>query len=133
VVCIRMFLAIFHPPNRSKIREFTCGCSNPSIFREFKACKFLFSSQFLRNISIRIIFTIKRWYFKLEFMKNIIIVAYLTSSMAHPYHSDYAVSDIERRGHQDLNQQNTHPNCHRPVHQSCFCCYALDAGHVLMS
>jgi hypothetical protein len=30
------------------------------------------------------IFAIKRWYFKLEFMKSIIIVAYLTSSMAIP-------------------------------------------------
>jgi hypothetical protein len=33
---------------------------------------------------MRIIFAIKRWYFKLEFMKSIIIVAYLTSSMAIP-------------------------------------------------
>jgi hypothetical protein len=33
---------------------------------------------------MRIIFAIKWWYFKLEFMKNIIIVAYLTSSMAIP-------------------------------------------------
>jgi hypothetical protein len=79
-----MFLAIFHPPNISKIREFTSGCSNPSIFRKLKACKFLFNSQFLRNINIRIIFTIKRWYFKLEFMKSIVNVAYLTSSMAIP-------------------------------------------------
>jgi hypothetical protein len=31
-----------------------------------------------------IIFAIKRWYFKLEFMKSIVIVAYLTSSMATP-------------------------------------------------
>jgi hypothetical protein len=31
-----------------------------------------------------IIFAIKRWYFKLEFMKSIIIVTYLTSSMAIP-------------------------------------------------
>jgi hypothetical protein len=33
---------------------------------------------------MKIIFAIKWWYFKLEFMKNIIIVAYLTSSMAIP-------------------------------------------------
>jgi hypothetical protein len=79
---IRMFLAIFHPPNRRKIRELTSGCSNSSIFRKFKACKFLFNNQFPRNISIRIIFAIKRWYFKLEFMKSIIIVPYLTSSVA---------------------------------------------------
>jgi hypothetical protein len=79
-----MFLAIFYPPNRSKISEFTSGCSNPIIFREFKTCKFLFNSQFLRNISIGIIFAIKRWYLKLEFMKSIIIVAFLTSSMANP-------------------------------------------------
>jgi hypothetical protein len=31
-----------------------------------------------------IIFAIKRWYFKLEFIKNIVIVAYLTSSMVTP-------------------------------------------------
>jgi hypothetical protein len=79
-----MFLAIFYPPSRSKISEFTSGCSNPSIFREFKTCKFLFNGQFPRNISIRIIFAIKRWYLKLEFMKSIVIVAYLTSSMATP-------------------------------------------------
>jgi hypothetical protein len=79
-----MFLAIFHPPNRSKIREFTSGCLNPSIFRKFKACNFLFNSQFLRNISIRIIFAIKRCYFKHEFIKSIGIVVYLTSSMAIP-------------------------------------------------
>jgi hypothetical protein len=72
------------PPTKCKIREFTSGCSNTSIFRKFKACKFLFNSQFPRNISIRIIFAIKRWYFKLEFMKSIIIVAYLSSSMAIP-------------------------------------------------
>jgi hypothetical protein len=79
-----MFLATFHPTNISKIRGFTSGCSKPSIFKEFKACKFLFNNQFSRNISIRIIFAIKRWYFKLEFMKRVIIVAYLTSSMAIP-------------------------------------------------
>jgi hypothetical protein len=79
-----MFLAIFYAPNRSKLSEFTSGCSNPSIFREFKTCKFLFNSQFPRNLSIRIIFVIKRWYLKLEFMKSIIIVAYLTSSMVNP-------------------------------------------------
>jgi hypothetical protein len=43
-----------------------------------------FNNQFPRNISIRITFVIKRWYLKLEFMKSIIIVAYLTSSMATP-------------------------------------------------
>jgi hypothetical protein len=79
-----MFLAIFYPQNRSKISEFTSGCSIPSIFREFKTCKFLFNGQFPRNISIRIIFAINWWYLKLEFMKSIIIVAYLTSSMATP-------------------------------------------------
>jgi hypothetical protein len=79
-----MFLAIFHPRNRSKIREFTSGCSNASIFKKFKACKFLFNSQFPRNIRIRIIFAIKRCYFKFEFMKSIIIIAYLTSLVATP-------------------------------------------------
>jgi hypothetical protein len=79
-----MFLDIFYPPNRSKISEFTSGCSNPSIFREFKSCKLLFNSQFPRDISIKIIFAIKRWDLKIEFMKSIVIVAYLTSSMATP-------------------------------------------------
>jgi hypothetical protein len=84
VVCHYHVSCIFHPPNRSKIREFTSGCSNPSIFRKFKACKFLFNSQFPTNISIGIIFAIKRWYFKPEFMKSNVIVAYLTSSMVIP-------------------------------------------------
>jgi hypothetical protein len=44
-----------------------------------------------------------------------------------------AVPDSEHRGHQVLNQQNTHPNCRRPIHHSCCCCYALDAGRVLVS
>jgi hypothetical protein len=79
-----MFLAIFYPPNRNKISEFTSGYSNPSNFWEFKTCKFLFNDQLTRNISIRIIFAIKRWYLQLEFMKSIIIIAYLTSSMATP-------------------------------------------------
>jgi hypothetical protein len=79
-----MFLAIFHPPNRSKIRDLTSGYSNPSIFRKFEACKFLFNNQFPKNISIWIIYDIKGWYFKLELMKSIVIVVYLTSSMVVP-------------------------------------------------
>jgi hypothetical protein len=84
VVCHQDVSCHILPPNRRNISEFTSGCSNPSIFREFKACKYLFNNQFPRNISIRIIFAIKRWYLKLEFMKSIIIIAYLMSSMATP-------------------------------------------------
>jgi hypothetical protein len=48
-------------------------------------------------------------------MKNIIIVVYLSSSMATPCHCDYVVPDGEHRGHQVLNQQNTHPNCDEDI------------------
>jgi hypothetical protein len=43
------------------------------------------------------------WYFKLEFMKSIIIVAYLNVIDGHPCHGDYAVPDGEHRGHQVPN------------------------------
>jgi hypothetical protein len=77
-----MFLAIFQHQTEAKSENSLVAALTLDF--QFKACKVLFNSQFPRNISIRIIFDIKRWYFELEFMKSIVIVAYLTSLMAIP-------------------------------------------------
>jgi hypothetical protein len=71
-----MFVAMFAPPNRSKMGKLTSSSFNLMVCRKGMTCKFFINSKFPLKISIRIICTIEFRYSEFNLREKIILVTY---------------------------------------------------------
>jgi hypothetical protein len=71
-----MFVAMFVPPNRSKMGKLTSSSLNLMVCRKSMTCKFLINNKFPLKISIRIICTIEFRYSEFNLREKIILVTY---------------------------------------------------------